>query len=376
MNQCQKDEIDESAEFAIGRHTHRPCTFNSLVVAVALLHHRRNTMRATTHTATSPRGQAASLSTEIYDELDSTLKYETAASETNIPVVIFALGILALSPLLFAQDTRPNPFSPYVDADGEIRRPKEYRDEWAHLGTYIVLNESEDGHGLHEVYTQRANIEAYKKTGEWPDGATIVKEVRHTGGTRMTTGDSHWGTDINVWFVMVKDRQGRYPNNPIWGEGWGWALFKGSNPEEQVATDYKSDCLGCHIPAKGNDWVYVEGYPLLRNDPFAAPSVAPKKAAESPQTAMEQVQADPGSAQRGAQLFASTCKACHNTDSIRRKAGPGLAGVARGKLPTGKDASRENILKQINEGGNGMPPFGDKLSSLEKDDLVTYVTTL
>jgi cytochrome c len=290
--------------------------------------------------------------------------------------VILAFGVLAVSPLLISQEEKPSAFSPYVDADGAIRRPKEYRDKWTHLGTYMVLNESEAGHGLHEVYTQHSNIEAYNRTGEWPDGATIVKEVRHTRGAQMTTGDSHWATDINVWFVMVKDRKGRYPNNPIWGDGWGWALFKGSDPDKQVATNYKNDCLKCHIPAKSNDWVYVEGYPLLRNNPFAASSGAPLSAMSSSPKAMEQLTVGGGSAQKGAQLFADSCKFCHNTDSRERKVGPGLAGVAAGKLPSGKDASPENLLRQITEGGNGMPPFKDKLSSAEIADLVAYVKTL
>ena len=28
--------------------------------------------------------------------------------------------------------------------------------------------------------------------------------------------------------------------------------------------DYRAECLGCHAPAGHTDWVYVEGYPLLR----------------------------------------------------------------------------------------------------------------
>jgi mono/diheme cytochrome c family protein len=91
---------------------------------------------------------------------------------------------------------------------------------------------------------------------------------------------------------------------------------------------------------------------------------------------MEQLTVGGGSAQKGAQLFADSCKFCHNTDSRERKAGPGLAGVAAGKLPSGKDASPENLLRQITEGGNGMPPFKDKLSSAEIADLVAYVKTL
>ena len=291
-------------------------------------------------------------------------------------LVSLALVVLAASPLLVSQEKKPSAFSPYVDANGAIRLPKGYRDKWTHLGTYMVLNESKVGHGLHEVYTEESNIQAYKKTGEWPDGAAIVKEVRHTNGAKMTTGNAHWATGMDVWFVMIKDRKGRYPNNPIWGDGWGWALFNGSDPDKQVATNYKNDCLTCHIPAKKNDWVYVEGYPLLRDKPYAASSEGLEKPMSSSSQAMEQVTVAGGSAQKGVELFATSCKFCHNTDSKERKAGPGLAGVAAGKLPSSKDASPENIVKQITEGGNGMPPFGDKLSSAEIADLVAYMRTL
>ena len=71
------------------------------------------------------------------------------------------------------------------------------------------------------------------------------------------------GYGNEVWFVMIKDEKGRYPGNPLWGDGWGWALFKSDAPDKQVATHYKNDCLGCHIPAQTTDWVYVQGYSVL-----------------------------------------------------------------------------------------------------------------
>ena len=39
-----------------------------------------------------------------------------------------------------------------------------------------------------------------------------------------------------MWFVMIKDEKGRYPGNPLWGDGWGWALFKTDAPDKQIAT--------------------------------------------------------------------------------------------------------------------------------------------
>jgi len=289
--------------------------------------------------------------------------------------VILIFGVLAGSSLLVSQGKDPSAFSEYVDEGGAIQLPTDYRSRWTHLGTYAVINESKEGHGLHEVYAPLSDIEAYNSTGEWPDGAVMVKEVRHTAGAKMTTGDSNWATDINVWFVMVKDKKGRFPDNPIWGEGWGWALFKGGDPNTQAATDYKKDCLGCHIPAKDDDWVYVQGYPLLRDDPFASSTEPQMKAADSAQQTMGQADLKAGAPQRGEQLFVETCKVCHNADSKERKFGPGLGGISAGKLPSGKDASPENIMRQISDGGNGMPSVGGALTATQLADLVAYVKT-
>jgi hypothetical protein len=64
---------------------------------------------------------------------------------------------------------------------------------------------------------------------------------------------------------MIKDTQGRFAGNGTWGDGWGWALFKTDAPAKNLATDYVKDCLACHVPAKQNDWIYVDAYPTLRH---------------------------------------------------------------------------------------------------------------
>ena len=98
------------------------------------------------------------------------------------------------------------------------------------------------------------------------DGTVLVKGIHGTAAGQMTTGNVDWATDPpQVWFVMIKDAKGRFPNNPLWGKGWGWALFKADAPDKQVATDFKKDCLGCHVPAKADDWIYVKGYPVLHS---------------------------------------------------------------------------------------------------------------
>lgn len=88
---------------------------------------------------------------------------------------------------------------------------------------------------------------------------SLVKEVFGTDHAQLTTGDAYWASQTKVWFVLIKDTKGRYPGNPLWGDGWGWALFKSDAPDKQVAVDYRKGCLGCHVPAKATDWIYVQG---------------------------------------------------------------------------------------------------------------------
>jgi mono/diheme cytochrome c family protein len=83
-----------------------------------------------------------------------------------------------------------------------------------------------------------------------------------------------------------------------------------------------------------------------------------------------------GNAETGKTLFNSKCAICHNADSTDKKIGPGLKGVKDGKLPSGKDATYENLLENLNKGGGMMPAFEKLLSAQEKDDIIAYVMTL
>jgi Cytochrome P460 len=174
---------------------------------------------------------------------------------------IAVLAFLALA--RYAEVKRQNDYSGFdlVDKAGNIRRPADFRARYQSLGTFVILGPKDEQ--VHATYASPGTGENYRKTGKFADGTVLVKEVFGTDHAQMTTGDAHWASGTKVWFVMIKDEKGRYSNNPLWGDGWGWALYKSDAPDKQVATDYKKDCLGCHIPARGTDWVYVQGYPVL-----------------------------------------------------------------------------------------------------------------
>jgi len=83
-----------------------------------------------------------------------------------------------------------------------------------------------------------------------------------------------------------------------------------------------------------------------------------------------------GDPAKGKEVF-EQCAVCHNADSDEKKMGPGLKGLfKKDKLGNGKTANEANIRAQIDDGGNGMPPYKDILDDQQKDDLIAYLKTL
>jgi hypothetical protein len=183
-------------------------------------------------------------------------------SMVALSLLILVSGILAGNQPVKSQSTNSNNGFALVDKAGNIRKPADVRDFDQLLGTYSVVDLNNDTE-LHVTYASPGAAQYYRKNGKFADGTVLVKEVFGTDHGSMTTGEVHWAKATKVWFVMIKDDKGRYPGNPLWGDGWGWALFKADAPDKQVATNYKKDCLGCHVPAKTTDWVYIQGYPVL-----------------------------------------------------------------------------------------------------------------
>ena len=190
-------------------------------------------------------------------------KLKTALLVTFLTIPVITLAVAG----------KQEPFSAYVDDRGAITLPTDFRPTWAHLGTWVLTSQVAAGpeqprtspvSGLHDVYTQPESLKAYKTTGEWPDGAVLIKEIRTIVWDDLPTGHVMYAGDESEWLVMVKDSRGRFKDHPNWSEGWGWALFKPGDSPKNMSTDCKKDCIGCHEVVRDTDWVFVQGYPSLR----------------------------------------------------------------------------------------------------------------
>ncbi|WP_240184225.1 cytochrome P460 family protein [Halomonas sp. BN3-1] len=175
-----------------------------------------------------------------------------------------ATGVCAAAALGIATAAVAQDLSPWVDSEGTISLPDNFRTEMAHLGSWFVPEG--DASGFHNVYTEPESVASFRENGVFPDGAVLVKELRaHSTGDYTTgAGVSYENETIKQWFVMVKDSTDRFADsNGSWGDGWGWALFKTDDPSTNVSADYKAGCLGCHVPAQDKDWICTEAYPIL-----------------------------------------------------------------------------------------------------------------
>ena len=118
--------------------------------------------------------------------------------------------------LLLSSAEADEHFSPYVDGKGNISFPNGFRSSMVHLGSWFVPEGGASG--FHDVYTEKESVETYRKTGKFPDGATIVKELRASDSGTYTTG-------TNVSFAT----DGLNTANPVFLEDV--LLLSGSEPD-------------------------------------------------------------------------------------------------------------------------------------------------
>jgi Cytochrome P460 len=73
----------------------------------------------------------------------------------------------------------------------------------------LTHNPTDGAKQLHVVYTARQNLEYHLKTGRFPDGAVLVKDVFATRTVALTTGTASYAGDLAGRFIVVKDGAGK-----------------------------------------------------------------------------------------------------------------------------------------------------------------------
>jgi hypothetical protein len=171
----------------------------------------------------------------------------------------------------FAQQAK-QPGGAQFTPDGKMKLPTGYR-EWVFIGSPLTPNALNGGKAsfpeFHNVYVERKNFDAYQKTGTFPEGTVLVKELvlleKPTfpdGSQQAPSGRGYFDGAFNGMDVSVKDTKRFAKTN-----GWGYFTFgHHAEPYETTAAESSvAECAGCHIAnVAKTDMTYVQFYPVLR----------------------------------------------------------------------------------------------------------------
>jgi hypothetical protein len=91
-----------------------------------------------------------------------------------------------------------------VDAKGNLRVPENYRTVYQPLGTWAIAADSgRSSKEMHEVYASPGAIDAYRKSGHFPDSTVLVKEVF---GTTTTGQGCHLPAQFTIGSTSTATR--------------------------------------------------------------------------------------------------------------------------------------------------------------------------
>jgi hypothetical protein len=198
------------------------------------------------------------------------------AMQKYLLTIIVGLGLAASAVYLVvarpvAAQTEQS--SVVFNADGTMQLPTGFR-KWVFVGAPLTPNGLNDGKAgfpeYHNVYVEQKNVDAYLKTGEFPEGTVIVKELTRVlnptfpdGSRKEPSGRGYFNGEYNGIDLTIKDSKRFAKTN-----GWGFFTF-GHHPlpyDKVAAEKPVTECAGCHIAnVAATDMTWVQFYPLLRD---------------------------------------------------------------------------------------------------------------
>jgi Cytochrome P460 len=194
---------------------------------------------------------------------------------TKTPKVLFGLLVSGLAAGALAQmqsasnAQEKQRYLPEFTAAGELLLPKGFN-EWVYVGSPLTpdgLNNGKAGFPeYHNVYIESGAYDIYKKTGVFPDGTIMFKELQRVlapenpnGSRAETSGVGYFPGALNGADVSVKDSKRFAATN-----GWGFFNFNHSEPKlAQSVAQPNGKCAYCHTAGAKKDMVWTQFYRLL-----------------------------------------------------------------------------------------------------------------
>ena len=173
-------------------------------------------------------------------------------------------ALVTVVALLAATPPSNEKSKPGFTADGQLIRPEGYR-EWIYVGTPLTPNELNPPEApfpeFHNVYIHPADFAHYKKTGKFPDGTILVKELVSVGSKAAVSGNGYFMGEFIGLEATIKDSK-RFKNEPGY---WAYFSFGHAYPLADTAESFPAPaCNACHEASAADDFVFTQYYPVLR----------------------------------------------------------------------------------------------------------------
>ncbi|MBX9814864.1 MAG: cytochrome P460 [Proteobacteria bacterium SG_bin5] len=162
----------------------------------------------------------------------------------------------------------PRRYLPEYTPSGDLILPKNF-ERWVYVGSPLTPDALNDGKAgfpeFHNVYIEPGSYDIYKRTGTFPEGTIMFKELQRVqtagadanGSTSQPSGRGYFPAALNGADVSVKDTK-RYAKTG----GWGYYNFNHHEPKAATAK-LNNDCAGCHTAGAKKDMVWTQFYPRL-----------------------------------------------------------------------------------------------------------------
>jgi hypothetical protein len=187
---------------------------------------------------------------------------------SGIACLVVSIALFRAQPVVAQTRHSAAIFTP----DGKLEIPAGFR-AWVQVGTPLTPNGLNGGKAgfpeFHNVYIQAQNVEAYAKTGQFPEGTIIVKELTRVlsptfpdGSRAEPSGRGFFNGEFNGIDLTVKDNKRFARTN-----GWGFFTFGHHPPPyaETAAEAPAATCADCHrANVAKTDMTWVQFYPVLR----------------------------------------------------------------------------------------------------------------
>ncbi len=186
--------------------------------------------------------------------------------------IFVATGLAAaLCSPVFADGNHKNIGAAIYNAKGELLQPEGFR-QWVFIGAPLTPNGLNGGQAgfpeFHHVYVNPDAFAVYERTGEFPDGTVIAKELvllkpgkYEDGSYDAPSGRGFFADKYHGMDVMVKDSKRFKKTN-----GWGFFNFGHHAPPYIKTAEAASidSCAGCHQANAEKDMVFTQFYPILK----------------------------------------------------------------------------------------------------------------